>query len=80
MSCLSNLKKVSLLISAVLFLGLSSCTETVYVRQNGTYYNDWEAVNHYRVTSANRSKKVKSQTKAPNWRKYNHKNKLKRYN
>jgi len=63
-----------------LFFGLISCSDTIYVHQNGTYYNDYEAVNHYRVQNANANKKVKSMTKSPNWNKYNAQNKSKRYN
>lgn len=67
---------------ALLFFsfGLFSCMETTYVHQNGTHYNDYKAVNHYRVHNAMRDKKIKSQSKAPNWKQYNTQSKYKRYN
>ncbi len=63
----------------LLFFSLISCTKPIYVHQNGTYYNDYEAVNHYRVQNASKNKKVKSMTKSPNWNKYNAQNKYKKY-
>ncbi len=71
----------SLLAALTLILSFifSSCSSTVYTHQNGTYYNDWEAVNHYKVRNASKSKKVKSQSKSPNWRRYNTETKQRRY-
>ncbi len=67
-SIIANLPRVAVIL---LFFGLFSCSDTTYVHQNGTYYNDYKAVNHYRVQSATRGKKVKSQSKSPNWKQYN---------
>lgn len=62
----------------LIFFSLFACAETTYVYQNGTGYNDYEAVNNYRIRST--TKKTKSQSKAPNWKQYNAQNKYKRYN
>jgi len=56
-----------------------SCSNAVYTHQNGTYYNDWEAVHHHKVQNASKKKKVKSQSKAPNWKRYNTQTKLRMF-
>jgi hypothetical protein len=71
----SSLAALTLILSFV----FASCSNTVYTHQNGTYYNDWEAVHHYKVQNASKGKKVKSMSKSPNWRRYNTASKQRRY-
>jgi hypothetical protein len=42
------------------FILLSSCSQTVYVRQNGTTYNDYEAIKHSKVVNKTKRPKVRS--------------------
>lgn len=59
-------KTVTLLL--MLFIGFSvfSCSKTVYVRQNGTTYNDYEAMKHKRVEKKD-TKKPKTYVRQQNW-------------
>lgn len=52
----------------MLFIGFSifSCSKTVYVRQNGTTYNDYEAIKHKKVVKKN-TKKPKTYVRQQNW-------------
>lgn len=58
---------------------IGGCAETTYIYQNGSTYNDYEVATNYRIRSATTKHKIQN-SKAPNWRKYNNKNKYKRYN
>ena len=75
---IANKKILPIAMILLVFL-IGGCAETTYIYQNGSTYNDYEVATNYRISSA--SSKPKRQTsKAPNWRKYNHQNKYKRYN
>lgn len=52
----------------LLFVGFSvfSCSKTVYVRQNGTTYNDYEAMKSKRVERKD-TKKPKTYVRKQNW-------------
>lgn len=39
--------------------GLSSCSHTVYVRQQGQTYHDYEAIKHDKVENATKRPKMK---------------------
>ena len=79
MRVLKNIYRVLPIAMILLVFLIGGCAETTYIYQNGSTYNDYEVATNYRISSA--SSKPKRQTsKAPNWRKYNHQNKYKRYN
>ena len=79
MKALNSLKIVLPAGIFLLLILLTSCTETVYIYQNGSTYNDYEVATNQRIKSATSKHKINS-SKAPNWRKYNQQNKHKRYN
>jgi len=62
----NKVRTITLLL--ILFIGFSifSCSKTVYVRQNGTTYNDYEAMKSKRVEKKD-SKKPKTYVKKQNW-------------
>jgi hypothetical protein len=61
-------KKRTFTLLLLLFIGFSifSCSKTVYVRQNGTTYNDYEAMKSRRVEKKD-SRKPKTYVKKQNW-------------
>lgn len=53
-------RTAGLLCLVVTLVFSSSCSKTVYVRQNGTTYNDYEAVKHAKVINKTKRPKVRS--------------------
>jgi hypothetical protein len=60
----------------LLALFFTSCSNAVYVYQNGTTYNDYEVANNYRIKNATKRPKV-HYNKPPKWKKISYKQ---RYN
>ena len=59
---------LSLFVCSIISFSLSSCGRTVYVRQQGQTYHDYEAMKHDKVV--NKTKRPKMKQKKNKLRKY----------
>lgn len=54
-----------LLFTLTITFALSACTKTVYVRQNGRTYNDYEAMKNDKIIDATKRPKVRNYKRKP---------------